>query len=297
LSASAGLSNSLRPSDSPPRFPPINEQVRAIEHSLRSRPIVRYGCTTPPAPVDETHPSVPAAGATQCPHPPPDWSCRGAHCLPPPASNLSLALGRDMRQASKGMPLNTCREAPQASGTRIASRRPPVAASRPAIRVAPVEGSHPPEGAPPVADPQSRPVATSPDVPRPAEVASTPQAAYVPLLGSALPVDVVAARRLTDGVPSVGAPTTMEFERSKLIQILLEGIRGLGRGGDNVLALSSVRYNGGVKTLTITQFARMGGKARANKLTPEQLSAIGKMGGRPRKQRRLDSARHSTPNP
>ena len=89
----------------------------------------------------------------------------------------------------------------------------------------------------------------------------------------------------------------MEFERSRLIKILLEGMRGLGRGEDNVLVPSSVRYNGGVKTLTITQFARMGGKARAKKLTPEQLSAIGKMGGRPRKIRRLDSERISTPNP
>ncbi len=89
----------------------------------------------------------------------------------------------------------------------------------------------------------------------------------------------------------------MEFERTKLIKILLEGIGGLERGGDNVLAPSSVRYNGDVKTLSITQFARMGGKARARKLTPEQLSAIGKMGGRPKKLRRLDSARISTPNP
>jgi hypothetical protein len=35
--------------------------------------------------------------------------------------------------------------------------------------------------------------------------------------------------------------------------------------------------------LTISEFARLGGKARAAKLTKEQLSAIGKKGGRPRK--------------
>jgi hypothetical protein len=40
------------------------------------------------------------------------------------------------------------------------------------------------------------------------------------------------------------------------------------------------------KPLTIVEFARMGGKARAVKLTKEQLSAIGKKGGRPRKVRR-----------
>ena len=89
----------------------------------------------------------------------------------------------------------------------------------------------------------------------------------------------------------------MEFERSQLIEILLEGISGLEQGGDNVLVRSSVQYNGGVKKLTITQFARMGGKARAKKLTPEQLSAIGKMGGRPKRMRGLDSARQSMPNP
>ena len=83
----------------------------------------------------------------------------------------------------------------------------------------------------------------------------------------------------------------------KPIKIPLEGIGGLLRGGDNVLVAWSARYNGDVKKLTITEFARMGGKARAKKLTPEQLSAIGKMGGRPRKVRRLDSARNSTPNP
>jgi hypothetical protein len=36
----------------------------------------------------------------------------------------------------------------------------------------------------------------------------------------------------------------------------------------------------------------LGGKARAKKLTKEQLSAIGKKGGRPR----LDRAHKSTPN-
>ena len=103
-----------------------------------------------------------------------------------PASNLSLALGRDMRQASKGKPLNPCREAPRRAD---ANGQPAVACGvgQPAIRVAPKEGSHPPKGAPPVSDPLSRPVATSPDMPRPAAVAATPQAACVPLLGSALP--------------------------------------------------------------------------------------------------------------
>jgi len=41
------------------------------------------------------------------------------------------------------------------------------------------------------------------------------------------------------------------------------------------------------KRLTITEFARMGGKARARKLSPERrrqiASAAGKKGGRPRK--------------
>lgn len=46
------------------------------------------------------------------------------------------------------------------------------------------------------------------------------------------------------------------------------------------------------KPLTVTEFARMGGKARAEKLSKEQLSAIGKKGGRPR----LDKTTHSTPN-
>jgi hypothetical protein len=46
------------------------------------------------------------------------------------------------------------------------------------------------------------------------------------------------------------------------------------------------------KDLTISEFARMGGKARAAKLTKEQLSAIGKKGGRPR----LDKKPKSTPD-
>jgi hypothetical protein len=52
-------------------------------------------------------------------------------------------------------------------------------------------------------------------------------------------------------------------------------------------------YSVGMKRpLTVTEFARMGGKARAEKLSKEQLSAIGKKGGRPR----LDKTSHSTPN-
>jgi hypothetical protein len=47
--------------------------------------------------------------------------------------------------------------------------------------------------------------------------------------------------------------------------------------------------------LTISEFARLGGKARAAKLTKEQLSAIGKKGGRPRK--KLDKTEETTPNP
>jgi hypothetical protein len=35
-------------------------------------------------------------------------------------------------------------------------------------------------------------------------------------------------------------------------------------------------------SMTVTEFARKGGLARAKKLTSEQLSAIGKKGGRPR---------------
>jgi hypothetical protein len=48
------------------------------------------------------------------------------------------------------------------------------------------------------------------------------------------------------------------------------------------------------KELTISEFARLGGKARAAKLTKEQLSAIGKKSGRPRK--KLDRAHKTTPN-
>ena len=46
------------------------------------------------------------------------------------------------------------------------------------------------------------------------------------------------------------------------------------------------------KKLTITEFARMGGKARARKLSKEQLSAIGRMGGRPR----IDKERKRSPS-
>jgi general stress protein YciG len=46
------------------------------------------------------------------------------------------------------------------------------------------------------------------------------------------------------------------------------------------------------KQLTISEFARLGGKARAQKLTKEQLSEIGRKGGRPR----LDKKPKSTPN-
>jgi hypothetical protein len=42
--------------------------------------------------------------------------------------------------------------------------------------------------------------------------------------------------------------------------------------------------------MTVTEFARKGGHARAAKLTPAQLSAIGKKGGRPKKQQ-LDKKR------
>jgi hypothetical protein len=46
-----------------------------------------------------------------------------------------------------------------------------------------------------------------------------------------------------------------------------------------------------VNNLTVSQFASLGGKARAAKLSKKQLSAIGKKGGRPR----LDRRRKSTP--
>jgi general stress protein YciG len=39
------------------------------------------------------------------------------------------------------------------------------------------------------------------------------------------------------------------------------------------------------KPLTVSEFARLGGKARAKKLSKKRLSEIGKMGGRPRKRR------------
>jgi hypothetical protein len=52
----------------------------------------------------------------------------------------------------------------------------------------------------------------------------------------------------------------MGFGRKKLLKILLEGIGGWVRGGENVLVPSSVLYNGVVKKLTITAIARMGGK-------------------------------------
>jgi len=56
--------------------------------------------------------------------------------------------------------------------------------------------------------------------------------------------------------------------------------------------LAGLWYIGGVKKLTITEFARLGGKARARKLSKEELSRIGKMGGRPR----LDKRGDKTPN-
>jgi general stress protein YciG len=39
------------------------------------------------------------------------------------------------------------------------------------------------------------------------------------------------------------------------------------------------------KPLTVAEFAAMGGKARAQKLSKQQLSEIGKKGGRPKKQK------------
>jgi general stress protein YciG len=51
--------------------------------------------------------------------------------------------------------------------------------------------------------------------------------------------------------------------------------------------LAGLWYIGSVKKLTITEFARMGGKARAAKLSKERRVSIareaGKKGGRPRK--------------
>lgn len=68
--------------------------------------------------------------------------------------------------------------------------------------------------------------------------------------------------------------------------------RNEGRTWDNVLVGSRAWYNCDVKTLTVTEFARLGGKARAQKLSKQQLSDIGKKGGRPR----LDKKADSTPN-
>ncbi len=58
------------------------------------------------------------------------------------------------------------------------------------------------------------------------------------------------------------------------------------------IACLQVWYSGCMKKLTITEFARMGGKARAKKLSQERLSEIGRMGGRPR----LDKKPKLTPN-
>jgi hypothetical protein len=48
------------------------------------------------------------------------------------------------------------------------------------------------------------------------------------------------------------------------------------------------------KPLTVTEFARLGGKARAERLSPERrreiASLAGKKGGRPRKAAPLDNA-------
>ena len=56
-------------------------------------------------------------------------------------------------------------------------------------------------------------------------------------------------------------------------------------------------YNGRMKKpLTIVEFARMGGKARAAKLTKEELSAIGKKGGRPRKVRQVPACAFPLPH-
>lgn len=46
-----------------------------------------------------------------------------------------------------------------------------------------------------------------------------------------------------------------------------------------MLARFPMCYNSAMSNLTITEVARMGGLARAKKLTKEQLSAIGKKGG------------------
>jgi hypothetical protein len=58
------------------------------------------------------------------------------------------------------------------------------------------------------------------------------------------------------------------------------------------MAVAFVIYFSYEKQLTISEFARLGGRARAKKLSKEQLSEIGRMGGRPR----LDKKAKSTPD-
>ena len=87
------------------------------------------------------------------------------------------------------------------------------------------------------------------------------------------------------------------FELKNPIKILPLRNGDLARGGDNVLVGSSVRYTGDMKKLTVIEFARMGGRARAAKLTPEQLSAIGKKGGRPKKPRGLGESPRTAGSP
>jgi hypothetical protein len=43
--------------------------------------------------------------------------------------------------------------------------------------------------------------------------------------------------------------------------------------------------------MTVTEFARKGGHARAAQLSAEELGAIGKKGGRPRRTRKVDKKR------
>jgi hypothetical protein len=84
-------------SDSPPRFLPINELVRAIER--HSRPIVRYGCATPGAGAASTHLGGCEPGS-QSARIPSDRACRGARS-PLPRRYQSLAPGRAaLRRAS-----------------------------------------------------------------------------------------------------------------------------------------------------------------------------------------------------
>jgi hypothetical protein len=66
-----------------------------------------------------------------------------------------------------------------------------------------------------------------------------------------------------------------------------------GKGRDGISSQPWYAYDM-KNVLTISEFARLGGKARAAKLTKEQLSAIGKKGGRPRK--KLDNTQETTPN-